>query len=66
MRSHWIALMLVAGNMAVAGDVPQMRPFTQDEAARRAGALAVIAEMPLEEIEKLAVPLRYVLRHFAK
>jgi hypothetical protein len=39
---------------------------TQDEAARRAGALAVIAEMPLEEIEKLAVPLRYVLRHFAK
>lgn len=37
---------------------------SQDDDARRTAALAAIGELPLEELERIAVPLRYVFRHF--
>lgn len=36
----------------------------RDEAAIRRAVLAAVEEMPLAELEQLAIPMRYVIRHF--
>lgn len=55
---------------AIPRSVPQRRIGTRGEGqiseseARRAAILAAVREMPLEQLEEIAIPMRYILRHF--
>jgi len=63
-QQHNVPLRYVfAGTRTSAAGGPTEGSETDEEATRKA-LLAAISEMPLEQLEQLAIPARYVLRHF--